>query len=52
MDMFFVSQVTLVLSSLLLAAVAVTAFPQSPESRAAILVQEKEVNYDGTFKNK
>lgn len=45
-------QVTLVLSSLLLAAV-VSAYPaQGPESRAVILNQEKEVNYDGTFKNK
>ncbi len=45
-------QVTLVLSSLLLAAV-VNAYPaQGPESRAVILTQEKEVNYDGTFKNK
>lgn len=46
------SQVTLALSSLLLAAVAVSAFPQSPESKAAIVSQETEVNYDGTFKNK
>ncbi|VVC44945.1 Insect cuticle protein,Chitin-binding type R&R consensus [Cinara cedri] len=45
-------QVTLVLSSLLLAAAAVSAFPQSPESRAAILRQDTEVNYDGTYKNK
>ncbi|XP_025419479.1 endocuticle structural glycoprotein SgAbd-4-like [Sipha flava] len=44
-------QVTLVLSSLMLAA-AVSAYPQSPESRAVILNQEKEVNFDGTFKNK
>jgi hypothetical protein len=51
MKTFSYAQVTLVLSSLMLAA-AVSAYPQSPESRAVILNQEKEVNFDGTFKNK
>lgn len=47
----FCSQVTLVLSSVLLA-VMVSAAPQNPESRAAILSQDAEVKFDGTFKNK
>lgn len=45
------TQVTLVLSSLMLAAV-VSAYPQSPESRAVILSQDQEVNPDGTYKTK
>ncbi|KAF0767419.1 endocuticle structural glycoprotein SgAbd-4-like [Aphis craccivora] len=46
-------QVTLVLSSLLLAAVAVSAYPavQNPESRAVILSQDSGNNPDGTSKN-
>ncbi|KAL4108173.1 hypothetical protein QTP88_018415 [Uroleucon formosanum] len=45
-------QITLVLSSLLLA-VAVNAYPaQGPESKAVILQQEQEVNFDGNFKSK
>ncbi|XP_050423443.1 endocuticle structural glycoprotein SgAbd-4-like [Adelges cooleyi] len=43
-------QITLVVSSLLLAA-AVNAFPQSLESKAAIISQEQVLNLDGTFKN-
>jgi len=48
------TQVTLVLSSLLLAAVAVSAYPavQNPESRAVILSQDSGNNPDGTSKNK
>ncbi|XP_025412737.1 endocuticle structural glycoprotein SgAbd-4-like [Sipha flava] len=44
-------QVTLVLSSLLLATAAVSAYPQSPESKAAIVSQDSVLNPDGTFKN-
>ncbi|XP_060862310.1 endocuticle structural glycoprotein SgAbd-4-like [Metopolophium dirhodum] len=46
-------QVTFAVSSLLLAVVAVSAYPASlnPESRAAILVQDSAPNSDGSFKN-
>ncbi|XP_022162597.1 endocuticle structural glycoprotein SgAbd-4-like [Myzus persicae] len=46
-------QVTFVVSSLLLAAVAVSAYPagQSPESRAVILVQDSAPSADGSLKN-
>ncbi|XP_050520321.1 endocuticle structural glycoprotein SgAbd-2-like [Daktulosphaira vitifoliae] len=42
-------QITIVISSLLLA-VAVHAYPQSPESVAAILYHEQELNPDGSSK--
>lgn len=45
------TQVNLVLSSLMLAAV-VSAFPQSPEFRAAIVSQDSGLKEDGSLANR
>lgn len=48
---FVFTQVTLVLSTLLLAAAMVSAYPQNPESRAVIVSQDTSISPDGSKKN-